>query len=487
MTALRAWIIEWFGDNGLLYLGALIGLVTSMGISWVRHRRELLSAVRAAEEARTIVLEGIRESAPAQLVLRSPETASFTVEKIAITNFKNIKQLELDLMKNSSLQGRWSCIAGINGAGKSAILQALCIVLLGEKLVAELGSSLLQRMIRRTPNGTLPGAKIEAWIRRNNESARRIMIPLNKDGIDERMLRDDPDYLKMRETWEELKSTVVVSYGAARNLTQKEDKDNVREAKQVQRQMTLFDPMTRLADVAVLLKPDKDSVKKRRTVQRLIERILDQEELGIYSEGDRLSFGRSGTRVDAIDLPDGFRSTVAWLADLCTAWHDTAPKGFPRETDPSRITGIVLLDEIDLHLHPSMARSIVPKLRKVLPRVQFIVTTHSPLVLGSFDRNELIILEADEEGLVTTRTLDRQVFGFSMDEIYKWLMRTPPHSSVLEEKVANGDDPNLASYLYQSPGASSDSKGVSAADSQLLVKDLERLLEDVKAKDTEGK
>jgi hypothetical protein len=486
MTGFREWLINWFGDNGLLLLGAFIGLVTSSSIHWVRKRRELLTALRAVDEAKTSVLEGIRESAPAQWVLRSPETASFTVEKISITDFKNIKQLELHLMKSSSLEGNWSCIAGVNGAGKSAILQALCIVLLGEKLVAELGSTLLQRMIRRTPTETLPGAKIEAWIRRNNDAPIRIMIPLNKDGIDERTLRNDPDYPKMRQTWEELKSTVVVSYGAARNLTQKEEKDHGREAKQVQRQMTLFDPMTRLADVAVLLKPDPENVKKRRTLQRLIERILDKEELGVYAEGDRLSFGRSGTRVDAIDLPDGFRSTVAWLADLCTAWHDAAPEGFPRDTDPSRITGIVLLDEIDLHLHPSMARSIVPRLRKVLPRVQFIVTTHSPLVLGSFDRNELIVLEADEEGLVTTRTLDRQVFGFSMDEIYKWLMRTPPHSSVLEEKVASGDDPDLASYLYQSPSLSSDSKGVSAADSQLLVKDLERLLEDVKAKDTDG-
>jgi hypothetical protein len=114
--------------------------------------------------------------------------------------------------------------------------------------------------------------------------------------------------------------------------------------------------------------------------------------------------------------------------------------------------------------------------------VQFIVTTHSPLVLGSFDRNELIVLEADEQGLVSTRTLDRQVFGFSMDEIYKWLMRTPPHSSVLEQKVAQGDDPNLASYLYQAPALSATHGGVNAADSELLVNDLERLLKDVKSK-----
>jgi len=453
-------------------------------LGWLitRHykRRRALEALRAAEDALKRAYEKLSENVRLPLLSPSPIPVSFTVEKISITNFKNIEQLTLDLTKDSSLSGKWSCIAGINGAGKSAILQAICIVLLGEKNAAELGSTRLARMIRRTPDGPLPAAKIELWVRRNKESVVRIAIPLNKEGIDEFTLRSETDYSNMRQVWEEMKSTLLVSYGAARNLTQEEEKKHESQAKQVRRQMTLFDPLTRIADVEVVVKGGSGNEKKRRTLQRLLEKLLDKEELRVWSEGDRLTFGRTGTRVEAMELPDGFRSTVAWLADLCSAWHDNAPEGFERETDPERISGIVLLDEIDLHLHPSMARSIVPRLRESLPLVQFIVTTHSPLVLGSFDRNELIVLEGDEQGVVSTRLLDRQVFGFSMDEIYKWLMRTPPHSSVLEEKIASGDDPNLASYLYQSAGVTSEQPGVNAADSQLLVNDLERLLKDVK-------
>jgi predicted ATPase len=478
MMSMFARIPQW-----VIYIGLpLIGVFVGWGLSRFLKRRELLRTLRAAVEARKRAFETLRESIPTPSFLGSPATLSFAVEKISITNFKNIEQLTLDLVKGSSLEGKWSCIAGINGAGKSAILQALCIVLLGEKYAAELGSNRLRRMIRRTPDGSLESAKIEAWLRRSDDSLTRIALPLNKEGVDELALRSESDYSKMRQFWEEMKSTLLVSYGAARNLTQEEEKKHESQAKRVQQQMTLFDPLTRIADVDVLVKAGPGNEKKRRTLQRLLEQILDKEELRVWSEGDRLTFGRTGTRVDAIDLPDGFRSTVAWLSDLCSAWHDSAPDGFERETDPSLITGIVLLDEIDLHLHPNMARSIVPRLRRVLPRVQFVVTTHSPLVLGSFDRNELIVLEADEQGLVNARTLDRQVFGFSMDEIYKWLMRTPPHSTVLEEKVASGDDPNFASYLYQSPALSSAHEGVSAADSELLVNDLERLLKDVKSK-----
>jgi hypothetical protein len=465
---------------------AVIGGVAGWILSRFLERRAVQRALHAAQDARKSAFESLRESAPAQYFRGTPEERTFVVEKISITNFKNIEQLTLDLMRDSSLKGNWSCIAGINGAGKSAILQALCIVLLGEKYAAELGSTRLGRMIRRTPDGPLDSAKIEAWIRLNGESLTRVAIPLFKEGVDEVALRSDPDYSKMRQLWEDMKTSVLVSYGAARNLSQDEERKHESQASRVQRQMTLFDPLTRIADVEVLVKAGAGNENKRRTLKRLLEKILDKDELQVWTEGDRLKFGRTGTRVDAIDLPDGFRSTVAWLADLCAAWHDSAPEGSSgRDTDPSRMTGIVLIDEIDLHLHPSMARSIVPRLREVLPHVQFIVTTHSPLVLGSFDFNELIVLEADEQGVVSTRSLDRQVFGFSMDEIYKWLMRTPPHSTVLEEKAERGDDPNLASYLYQSPAISSDHAGVNAEDSQLLVNDLERLLKDVKSRGTE--
>jgi len=118
----------------------------------------------------------------------------------------------------------------------------------------------------------------------------------------------------------------------------------------------------------------------------------------------------------------GSRSTVAWLADICAAWHER--EGADNNTDPALITGIVLLDEIGLHLHPSLEKVLVPQLRRALPRVQFIVSTHSPMVLSSFDRDELVILDAGSPG--GTRQLDRQVFGMTMDDVYSWLMNTSP-------------------------------------------------------------
>ncbi len=461
----------------------VVSVVATLLLAWLyRHWR---STWTLAKKAKQFTSEKIRESSPVRAVLGPNDSPTLALERIVIKDFKNIELLDLPLMLKSSLAGNWSCIAGINGAGKSAILQAICIVLLGERNVAELGQTRLKRMIRRTATGPAPTtASIEAWVRHGNEQATRLAMHLNAEGIDEHKLRDESDYQSMRQLWDKMKSEVLVSYGAARNLTQDEDTRNQSLAIQVRRQMTLFDPLTRIADVDVLIKGGKEP--QRRTLQRLLEQVIDKEEMGVSVQGERLVFGRKGTKVDAIDLPDGFRSTVAWLADLCAAWHESAPSNTARLTDPSQITGIVLLDEIDLHLHPSLSRSIVPALRRALPRVQFVVSTHSPLILSSFDRSELIVLEANEEGVVSTRELDRQLFAFSMDEVYKWLMRTPPRSTVMEEKIAQGDDSNVASYLYQSAGRSPGHEGVNEADSKLLVNDLERLLKDVKEKGERG-
>src|SRR5262249_34977805 len=191
---------------------------------------------------------------------------------------------------------------------------------------------------------------------------------------------------------------------------------------------------------------------------------------GESSDPDRIVFAQGDTDVEPVELPDGFRSTIAWLADLCAAWHQSAPPEETAESDPAKIRGIVLLDEIDLHLHPSLQRALIPRLRETLPNVQFIVTTHSPLVLSSFDRAELVVLDRDSKGGI--RELDRQIFAFSTDQVYEWLMGTPPQSTVIEEKLSEGNDPDLALYLYQSQDRNEEQAEATLAERKSLIEEL---------------
>jgi hypothetical protein len=185
-------------------------------------------------------------------------------------------------------------------------------------------------------------------------------------------------------------------------------------------------------------------------LKRLLEPLLCDTEFALDLAEDELRFRVGTSCVDATELPDGFRATVTWLADLCATWFDKAPDE-AKNGDPSKIRGIVLIDEIDLYLHARLQRTIVPRLRKALPNVQWIVTTHSPLVVSSFDRREIVLLELGETG-PQRRELDRQILGFSADEVYEYLMHVSPRSAALDEPL-EGDRAGAkrAEILAQSP------------------------------------
>ncbi|MCP4656923.1 MAG: AAA family ATPase, partial [bacterium] len=323
-------------------------------------------------------------------LLPSPQPISrLTLERMEIRNFKNIEHLELDFTGRSTLEGTWTCIAGINGSGKTSILQAICILLLGRRRAAELGEERLRQTLRRV-DGNRREAELKATLR-DGDQVHTLYLPLNESGVDEKKLRSHPDSEAMEELWHRLGSQLLVSYGATRNLSHYRDTRYEDSSREVQRQMTLFDPLSQIAAVDVLLEGGEAARPCLRTLTALLDTVLKDNDLGLTVDlvRDRLVFRADGASLGAIDLPDGFRALVAWLAGLCTARHQTPGVS----TRPADITGIVLLDEIDLHLHPAFQRSLVPRLRAALPNVQWIVTTHSPLILSSFDRAELVLLD----------------------------------------------------------------------------------------------
>jgi hypothetical protein len=59
---------------------------------------------------------------------------------------------------------------------------------------------------------------------------------------------------------------------------------------------------------------------------------------------------------------------------------------------------MVLIDELDLHLHPTWQVRLIPVLKRVFPRMQFIVTTHSPMLLPALEQHEIVMLRLDQNG-----------------------------------------------------------------------------------------
>lgn len=98
-----------------------------------------------------------------------------------------------------------------------------------------------------------------------------------------------------------------------------------------------------------------------------------------------------GERHELWRLSDGYRTMLAMVGEM--AWRAAVlnPRLGERVTD--QVQGVVLIDELDLHLHPRWQRHVVDDLRRVFPKVQFITTTHSPFIVQSMRRDEVINLD----------------------------------------------------------------------------------------------
>ena len=83
---------------------------------------------------------------------------------------------------------------------------------------------------------------------------------------------------------------------------------------------------------------------------------------------------------------------------------------------------LLLIDEIENHLHPTWQRRVIPALQKHFPKVQIFATTHSPFVVAGLKKGQVHLLQRDAEGVVTTTTNERDVIGWTADEILQTLM-----------------------------------------------------------------
>ena len=95
----------------------------------------------------------------------------------------------------------------------------------------------------------------------------------------------------------------------------------------------------------------------------------------------------SGHAAPWSDLSDGYHVFIALVADV--ARRAVMLNEFDGAEAPEHVEGVVLIDEIDLHLHPRWQRTALPSLRDAFPRLQFIVTTHSPQVLSSIENRQV--------------------------------------------------------------------------------------------------
>jgi hypothetical protein len=154
-------------------------------------------------------------------------------------------------------------------------------------------------------------------------------------------------------------------------------------------------------------------------ILKILCKATGAENIRLTSKGIRVDSRSWGRGMPLRDLADGYRSSILWIADLI-GWALTFR---PRRKSTEGIRGIVVIDELEQHLHARWQRTIVDDLRRVFPNIQFIASTHSPLIasnvgpcVGRTNSDRLFVLELAADGHVEA---SRHEFmrGWSMDQV----------------------------------------------------------------------
>ena len=127
-------------------------------------------------------------------------------------------------------------------------------------------------------------------------------------------------------------------------------------------------------------------------------------------------------------LSDGAKSILAIASDIAYRMAVLNPHLLGKVTEET--DGIVLIDEIDMHLHPSWQRKVIDSLHKTFPKVQFILTTHSPTVLTNVPKENIRILNNGE-----IYTPDVNTRGRDVNSILREIMHTAIRPSDVTEKL----------------------------------------------------
>jgi len=143
----------------------------------------------------------------------------------------------------------------------------------------------------------------------------------------------------------------------------------------------------------------------------------------------RMTLEKEGTELIVNQLSDGEKCLLAFAGDLARRLAIANPS----LTNPLKGYAIVLIDEIELHLHPSWQRNIIPSLESTFPNCQFIVTTHSPLVLSHIKPEGVHILEMTEEGVELRKITSS--YGRDSNLILEEIMGVPERPEEIKDKL----------------------------------------------------
>ena len=341
------------------------------------------------------------------------------IASFSIQIFRCIKDLNVDCLDDKGKVRQWTVLLGENNSGKTNVLRALALLeMVKHEFSVGAETAGEKSIVLYAP---LAVKHKDQFVGQENPAVKADLLADSGEKF-------SWQYTEQRVSAEPLESPnrlSVFAYGVSRYPAH--TALNERESKPYQ---TLFSTEARLSDFQEwLLQLDYSQKSGSEKSQKRLEKMHDLVKSDLFPGVTDFSFKKDGDNERVVvvfsagkdgdvrfeELGFGYQTSLTWLADFCKRMFEL----YPDADNPLHEEAVVLVDEIDLHLHPKWQRDLVPTLSKIFPNVQFIVTTHSPHVLQSMEDVNLYVLRRNAESgeIEAERSNVTNFTGWTVEEI----------------------------------------------------------------------
>ena len=389
------------------------------------------------------------------------------IDRLEIENFKKFAK------QGFALHPQFTLLAGENGSGKTTILDALSVaagiwlVEAPDSTLSNSGRNILASEIRLEPErkgdrvhfrerrpvvvratGRIGDQESMTWSRQVRQEGRRTSNGEAKD-----VLAKIKSIYRLDENGEEVLCPVLAYYGAGRAwLPSNRRVPKPRSNGPARRWAAFYDCFSERIRFAELQRWFQNEAIERgnragrwrpgfEVVSWAVLRCVPGAD-GIWFDTDReqLVLSVAGNPQPFDNLSAGQRMMLALVADLAIKAvtqnnHLVSPEGL--ETDSGTVPrvlratpGVVLIDELDVHLHPRWQRRAATDLKTTFPGIQFVCTSHSPQVIGEVRPEE--VRQIDPAGQISTPA---RSFGIDSSRVLEEVMRASPRNESVEQRL----------------------------------------------------
>lgn len=350
------------------------------------------------------------------------------LKKLTLENFKCLNNIVLSFEKSKEVNRKWTLIIGENGTGKSNLLKAIALVTSGSNALGELMGNSDSWITNDKDHCT-----IYAELETKKGEVREITLKFNRGDNFSQIISNNRESLHLIDNAIENaeRNYFVVAYGASRRLSNEvfsnfEKSRNGRSlnVRNLFDNSSTLNPLTAwIIDLDYRQGEDGLSIVK----DALADFLPDISFHSIDKEKKQVLFKTKDGIIPLELLSDGYQNMAAWIGDLLFR----ITEAFRDYNKPLEARGLLLMDEIDLHLHPKWQRRLLGFISEKLPNFQIVASTHSPLAAQQSSEGELFTLKRNSSDLIELIPF----IGSPRELLISQLLMTPAFGLETDESV----------------------------------------------------